>query len=253
MEIKLFEKESDFIPRTYSIENIEDDNFDISVKYKKYRNYSMWLSLIPYIVFLTAFSRADMTSSIHVFIVFIPLLFCHEFCHALFAVISGRKIQKISFFSCGRRIFTSPVAYVKLKFGAYNKTNSILFTVFPLILLSLVPAILAFFIAPIRYWLLLVSAVNIAISYFDIAGVLCILQLPKNCLDFGDFLATPKDAKKPIIIHRLSPSPEGDKIDHICYSFFDGELTEIEPYETEEVEASRQQLVDHLNKQEEVR
>ncbi len=247
MKIKFFEKESDFIPRMYSIENIVtvDDKYDFRGKSKKYNIYFLCLSLIMYIVFTKVFFKGG---ALQFILIYIPLLICHEFCHALFAVITGRKIRKISFISCGIHLLTSPFAYVELEFGAYNKTNSIMLRAFPLVVLTLIPMVLAVLIEPVRYWMLLIAFANLSTSQFDIVYILCFLRLPKNTLDFGDFHAVAEDPEKPVIIHRLSPSTEDDKIDHLCYSYFGGELTEIEPYETEEVEEVRQQLVDHLNK-----
>ena len=57
MKIKFFEKESDFIPRMYSLENIVtvEDKYDFRGKSKKYNIYFLCLSLIMYIVFTKVF------------------------------------------------------------------------------------------------------------------------------------------------------------------------------------------------------
>ena len=246
MKISFFKNESHFHLRvSYIGENAELVSIDHKIQ--KLKKYSTWLFTLPLWIFTFMFYKnlgSNYTVLIAIVILCIPL---HELCHALFCWLSGRKVERICFFPY-KRVFSAPTAYVKPAFGVWNKNQVVLCSLFPLLLLSLVPALLAVFISSLRMWMIFLSLFNLSASSLDIVDILCFLKLPKNCLDFGDFILTMKEADKPVIIHRLSVTPKLDKIDHVCFQYANNKLTEIiPPLESSEVSELRQEFIKQFN------
>ena len=246
MKIYFFKNESHFHPRiSYTFENAELIRMDDKIQNLK--KCSTWLFMLPLLIFTFVFLK-DLGSNVTILIaIWIFGLPAHELCHALFCWITGRAVERICFFPY-KRVSSVPVAYVKTAFGVWNRIQVLLFSSFPLILLSLLPALLAVFIPPLRMWLIFLSLYNLSISSLDIIDIICLLKLPKNCLDFGDIILTAKGADKPIIIHQLSVTPKLDKIDHICFQYANNELTEIDPApESSEVITLKQEFIKQFN------
>ena len=246
MKITFFKNESHFHPRiSYTCENAELVSIDH--KLQNLKEYSSWLFMLPLLIFTFVFYKnlgSNFTVLIAIWIFGLPT---HELCHALFCWITGRTVERICFFPY-KRVFSIPVAYVKPAFGVWNKIQLLLFTSFPLILLSLVPALLAVFIPSSRMWMIFLSLYNFSISSLDIIDILCFLKLPKNCLDFEDIILTAKDTDKPIIIHQLSVTPKLDKIDHHCFQYDNDKLTEIDPApESSDVITLKQEFIKQFN------
>lgn len=244
MKITFFKNESQFYPRrSYLWTNAE--KVDVDFKFKRLRKHSQLLFVIPLVIFLT-FLRfgSDWLFCVIIAILCTPV---HELCHALFCWLSGRKVEGIYFFPY-KRVFSSVTAYVKPAFGVWNKTQAVLFSLFPIILLSFVPAIAALFISSLRIWLLFLSVFNLSTSCFDIIDVCCLLKLPRNCLHFGDFILTVVEADHPVIIHQLFVTSKLDKIDHKCFQFYDNKLTGIDsPPESCAVNRLREEFVKQFN------
>ena len=246
MKITFFKNESHFYPRiSYTVENAEI--VSLNQKIQSLKKYSIWFFMLPLLIFTFAFYKnlgSNFTILISIVILCLPM---HELCHALFCWIMGRKVERIFFFPY-KRVFSVPTAYVKPVFGVWNKTQVVLFSLFPLILLSLVPALLAIFIPSVRMWMIFLSLLNLSVSSLDIIDIVCFLKLPQNCLYFGDIILTVKDVDKPTIIHRLSVTPKLDKIDHICFQYANNKLTEINPApESSEVTKLRQEFIKQFN------
>ena len=246
MKISFFKNESHFYPRiSYTVENAEI--VSLNQKIQSLKKYSIWLFMLPLLIFTFAFYKnlgSNFTVLISIVILCLPM---HELCHALFCWMMGRKVERI-FFLPYKRVFSVPTAYVKPVFGVWNKTQVVLFSLFPLILLSLVPALLAIFIPSVRMWMIFLSLFNLSVSSLDIIDIVCFLKLPQNCLYFGDIILTVKDVDKPTIIHRLSVTPKLDKIDHICFQYANNKLTEINPApESSEVTKLRQEFIKQFN------
>lgn len=244
MKITFFKSESYFHPRiSYCWTNAE--KVDADGKAKKIKNYSQFLFVVPLVIFLIlSMSDSDWLFYILTAVLCPPV---HELCHALFCWLSGRKVEGIYFFP-HKQVFSSATAYVKPAFGVWSKTQAILFTLFPVILLSLIPALLAVFISSLRTHLLFLSLFNLSASCFDITDACCLLKLPRNCLHFGDFILIAAEADRPVIIHRLSVTPELDKIDHKCFQFRDNRLTEITtPPESHDVNSLKEEFVKQFN------
>ncbi len=84
------------------------------------------------------------------FIVF-PL---HEFCHIHYALIMKKKVIGICFLPYNYE-FTlfKPSAYVKFDFNYIKKIHLIMFSIFPLILLTILPYLLPIFIPSLWHYL----------------------------------------------------------------------------------------------------
>ena len=246
MKIVFFKNESHFHPRlSYTWENAEQVH--LNSKLQNLKKIFILLLAIPFIAFL--FVNQKELSSKWILLLTISLLCLpiHELCHALFCWISGRKVERISFFPY-KRIFSKVGGYVKPTFGVWNKYQAILFVAFPIIILSFIPAILAIFIATLRPWLLYLSLSNISASYSDIVDIICLFKLPPNALYLVDIILTVKEVDNPIIIHQLSVTPKLDKIHHKCFEYFNGRLTKIEcPSETVETIRLKQEFIKQFN------
>lgn len=248
MKIVFFKNEAHYHPRiSYAWENAE--NVDSDSKSPNLKRVFMWIFAIPFFVFVIVYGQ-ELTSKW--LLLLIPSLLClpiHEFCHSLFCWISGRKVERIHFFPY-KQVLSTVTAYVKPAFGVWNKYQIILFYSFPIIILSIIPAILAVFIAPLRLWLVSFSLMNITVSCSDIIDIFYLLKLPKNSLHFMDFTLIIKDTDKPVIIHQLSVTPKLDKIHHKCFEYYNGRLTEKEPpAETVEIMKLKQEFINQFHLQ----
>ena len=246
MKIVFFKNESHFHPRlSYTWENAEQVH--LNSKLQNLKKIFIFLLAVPCIAFLFVNQKEFSSKWILLLTISLLCLPIHELCHALFCWISGRKVERISFFPY-KRIFSKVGGYVKPTFGVWNKYQAILFVAFPVIILSFIPAILAIFIAPLRLWLLYLSLSNISVSYSDIVDIICFFKLPPNALYLVDIILTVKEVDKPIIIHQLSVTPKLDKIHHKCFEYFNGRLTKIEcPSETVETIRLKQEIIKQFN------
>ena len=246
MKILFFKNESHFHPRiSYTCENAKMVNLDYkAVSLKKYTRYMV---MLPFMIFCFLSYKSFFSNSVLFILTAFLCLPIHELCHALFCWIKGRKVERICFFPY-KYNFSLAGAYVKPAFGVWTITQRLLLYSFPILLLSLIPTLLAFFIPSLRMWMIFISLYNLSISYFDIINILYLLKLPKNCLHFGDFILTVKEVDKPVIIHRLSVTPKLDKIDHCCFQYVNNKLTEINPApESSEVIKLRQEFINQFN------
>lgn len=246
MKIVFFKNESHFHPHlSYTWENAEQVH--LNSKLQNLKKIFIFLLAVPFFAFLF-FNQKELSSKwlllIAISLLCLPI---HELCHALFCWISGRKVERISFFPY-KRIFSKVSGYVKPAFSVWNKYQAILFVAFPVIILSFIPAILAIFIAPLRPWLLYLSLSNISVSYSDIVDIICLFKLPPNALYLVDIILTVKEVDKPTIIHQLSVTPKLDKIHHKCFEYSNGRLTEKEhPAETVETRKLKQEFINQFD------
>ncbi len=248
MKIVFFKNDAHFRPRiSYVWDNAE--KVDLDSKLPNVKNLFKWILAIPFFVFLIIYAEKLLNNW---FVFLIMLLLClpiHEFCHALFCWISGRKVERIHFFPY-KQVLSNVTAYVKPAFGVWKKHQIILLYSFPLIILSIIPAIFAVFVSPLRLWLVSFSLLNIAVSYSDIMDIIYLLKSPKKSLHFMDFALIMKDADKPVIIHQLSVTPKLDNIHHKCFEYYNGRLTEKEsPTETVETMKLKQEFVNQFHLQ----
>ena len=248
MKITFFKNEpSLYLRRSFSWENAKKVDFNFNLKKQKVRRCIDVLSIISMLVFVCFFY----SQLVEIYWLFLAtLLLClpvHELCHAVFCWIVGRKVECICFFPYSKlplkKQLSLPAAYVRLVSGVWRKHQAILFATFPLILLSIIPAVLAIFISPLRYWLLFLSIYNFGTSSFDIYDVLCFIHAPANCINVGDVWLIAQDKSKPIVIHQIFVTPELDKIHHKCFSYFNGKSTEIQQvYDTSDTITLKQEF-----------
>ena len=246
MKITFFKNESHFYPYlSYKWENAE--TVKLNQKIQNFKKYSTWLFMLPCLIF-TLLSYRNL--NLNYIVLITTIIFClpiHELCHALLCLISKRKVERICFFPY-KKFLTAPAAYVKPSFGVWNKTQTILFSLFPFLLLSIIPAILAIFIPSLRTWLIFLSLLNLSVSHLDIIDIFCFFKIPRNSLNFGDFIITAQEINQPIIIHRLLITPKLDKVEHICFQYTNNKLTEITPPpETPNVLQWKQEFIKQFN------
>ena len=224
MKITFFKNESHFYSRiSYVWENAEKVNY--VPEFQRTSKVFSWLLCIPAFIFAILFAQQIINNYLLFIGILIFALPVHELCHAVFCLISGRKVDRICFFPY-KNFLTSKTAYVMPAFGAWNKCQAILFSAFPIILLTILPAFLAIFIPRFKLWLIFLSLLNVGMSHFDIIDVISLFQLPKNCIYFGTFSLIAKDNNTPVVIHRLSITPELDSVCHRQYTYFQGRMTE---------------------------
>ena len=249
MKIFFFKNETHFHLRiSYVWENAEKVN--ISDSLQRAKKYLMWILSVPLLIFVfLSLDRLTVSPWCFHLILFLTLP-AHEFCHALFCLIAGRKVERICFFPY-KQVLKKPIAYVMPSFGAWTKGQAILFFAFPLHLQTILPAVMAIFLSSLRFWLLFLSLYNLSTSAFDIVDILNLMRLPKRAIYFDSFsLLTKND--RPIIIHRLSVTPALDGIRHQQFEYCHSKLTEKEQIcETPETERLRQEFIEqfHLESQ----
>ena len=246
MKIVFFKNESHFHPRlSYTWENAEQVH--LNSKLQNLKKIFIFLLAVPFIAFLFVNQKEFSSKWLLILAISLLCLPIHELCHALFCWISGRKVERISFFPY-KRIFSKVGGYVKPTFGVWNKYQAILFVAFPVIILSFIPAILAIFIATLRPWLLYLSLSNISVSYSDIVDIICLFKLPPDTLYLVDIMLSVKEKDKPVIIHQLFVTSKLDKIHHKCFEYLNGRLTKIEcPSETVETIRLKQEFIKQFN------
>lgn len=229
MKITFFKNATHFYPR---ISYCFDDNAEV-IKYKyKSKKFSNALSVILCLPFLAYLIYAELTDNarfniflieICIFVVILPI---HEFCHALFCWISKRKVDMICFFPYKFTLnLNLPIAYVKPSFGAFNKYQQILFNIFPLIILSIIPAMLVPAFPSIKQWLIFLSIENLALSSLDIYATINLIFIPNGSVCFSDFILLPQNKDIPIVIHKIFVTNEANMIYHEQYSYLNMLLT----------------------------
>lgn len=245
MKITFFKNESHFYPRiSYTWENAEE--LKLSRGTLKARICLSLILLIPFVAYLYLFLKNNTDKFFIGFAIIILTLPLHELCHALYCVIIGRKVERISFFPY--KSLLAPEAYVVPSFNSWKKHQAILLSAFPLILMSALPAILAVFDSPLRPYLLILSLSNISTAAFDIIDIIHFIQFPKDSIYFIHFSLKEKDVEQPIVIHQLSITPKLDKINHRQFEYFEGKLTEKENVtDTTATEQLKKEFIAHFN------
>ena len=156
------------------------------------------------------------------------LLPVHELCHALFLWLTGRKVYAIRFYPYpGKR--NMPSAYVIADLTILSRTEKLLLSAFPLLLLTVLPAAVALLCPPLRIWLLWISFCNAADSCFDAQNILGYLFLPRNARCIGGVWCVLREGED-VILRRLRIKPGATRLSEVERTDFRAEgkcLTEI--------------------------
>ena len=200
MKITFFKNENHFSARTsYCWENAE--LAEPKIKSNIIRILLIIIGLITLPIYIWFF-RNEFSNYIWLFIpIIIALIVLHELCHALFCVITKRKVERICFLSSFR--LNEPTAYVMPEFSVWSKIERVLLYLFPIVILSVIPTIIAIFLPIVRLWLIVVALINLTISAFDINDTFKTISLPKGCVIFEGFSLISTN-NQPIIIHKLT-------------------------------------------------
>lgn len=239
MKITFFKNENHFSARTsYCWENAE--LAEPKIKSNIIRILLIIIGLITLPVYMWFF-RNEFSNCIWLFIpIVIALIVLHELCHALFCFITKRKVERICFLSSFR--LNEPTAYVMPEFSVWSKIERVLLYLFPIIILSVIPTIIAIFLPIARLWLILVALINLTISAFDIDDTFKTISLPKGCIIFEGFSLLSNN-NQPIVIHKLILTKEKTEILHEQFIYENKKLSKCEtPIETENVKQLKNEM-----------
>lgn len=221
-------------------------------KYNADRGEKILLCVTSVIVsiYVALFWKQLSESTVIFLLALLLLLPMHEFCHALFAWICGKGVEGIYFFpKYKKRKITNPGAYVCPKPDIYNKTERILRSLFPLILLSVLPSIIAIIFSDYAVCLVFIALNNLCASSLDINEAIRTLTFPRNTIFLRYIRLLPEDATKPTQIHYIYVHIEkGEKkVFHEHYEYFQGKSKRIDPpVETEDVLYRKKDLMEKL-------
>ena len=239
MKITFFKNENNFSARTsYCWENAE--LAEPKIKSNIIRILLIIIGLITLPIYIWFF-RNEFSKYIWLFIpIVIALIVLHEFCHAFFCFITKRKVKRICFLSSFR--LNEPTAYVMPEFSVWSKIERVLSYLFPIIILSVIPTIIAIFLPIARLWLILVALINLTGSAFDINDTIKTISLPKRSVIFEGFSLIPTN-NQPIIIHKLILTKEKTEILHEQFIYENKKLSKCEtPIETENVKQLKNEM-----------
>ncbi len=251
MKITFFKNEEDFYPRvSYILENA------IWITPKSAPKYlSIVLSLLgPLLLGIyigvnidfyigNSFFYDALIFFIFIFALSIFILPAHEFCHALGCWIQKGKVERICFFPNGITFKRKIAAYVKCEFTVRSKPQQLLFTAFPLLILTVIPIILALCFPQYHKFLILTALMNFNTAIFDIEYIIKVFSLPGKigCIEDFFFKGT---SNQPIVIHRLFVTHKRDRIYHEQFFYCGGHLTRLEnPEETSGVRQVKQEFI----------
>ena len=243
MKITFFKNENHFSARTsYCWENAE--LADPKIKNSIIRILLTTIGLITLPIYIWFF-RNEFSNYIWLFIpIVIALIVLHELCHAFFCVITKRKVKRICFLSSFR--LNEPTSYVMPELSSWSKIERVLFYLFPIIILSLFPTIIAIFLPIVRLWLILVALINLAGSAFDINDTIKTISLPKRSVIFEGFSLIPTN-NQPIVIHKLILTKEKTEILHEQFVYENKKLSKSEtPIETKNVKQIKKEMFQQI-------
>ena len=243
MKITFFKNENHFSARTsYCWENAE--LAEPKIKSNIIRILLIIIGLITLPIYIWFF-RNEFSKYIWLLIpIVIALIVLHEFCHAFFCFITKRKVERICFLSSFR--LNEPTSYVMPELSSWSKIERALFYLFPIIILSLVPAIIAIFLPIVRLWLIVVALINLTISAFDINDIIKTISLPKGCIIFEGFSLIPTN-NQPIIIHKLTLTKDTLTILHEQFVYENKKLSKSDiATETENVKQLKNEFIQQI-------
>lgn len=162
------------------------------------------------------------------------LLLPHELCHALFCLVAGIRVERIVFFP--RR--SACAAYVLPSFSPMTRAQSVWFSLFPLLVLTVLLEGIAWLFPAVGLYMHLCALLNVAISSLDLCDALQAIRMPRGAICFWDphFWVTPV-GEAPIVIDRLSVSADRCTLYRERYTCKDATLTAEEIVADPDIEA----------------
>lgn len=243
MKITFFKNENHFSARTsYCWENAE--LAEPKIKSNIIRIPLIIIGLITLPIYIWFF-RNEFSNYIWLFIpIVIALIVLHELCHAFFCVITKRKVKRICFLSSFR--LNEPTSYVMPELSSWSKIERVLLYLFPIVILSVIPTIIAIFLPIVRLWLILVALINLTFSAFDINDTIKTISLPKRSVIFEGFSLIPTN-NQPIIIHKLILTKDTSTILHEQFVYENKKLSKSDiATETENVKQLKNEFIQQI-------
>lgn len=177
------------------------------------------------------------------------LLPLHEVCHASYCWLTGKKVDRICFFPISNK--PKMLACVRPEFTLWNRMEKIWFNFFPLLILTVFPAVLSIVIPEYSFWLRYISLLNLAISYLDLESIFWMAALPPNMIFAGNMALIP-NGEDMVVIHRLFIHMESRVVEHTQFCWEHGTWSEqIPAEETAEVKQCRKEMEEYYFKIEE--
>ena len=132
------------------------------------------------------------------------------------------------------------------EFSAWGKIERALFYLFPLILISIIPLMVAIFLPAVRLWLILVALINLTTSAFDISDAIKTISLPKDSIVFEGFSLLSNN-NQPIVIHKLVLTKEKTEILHEQFVYENKKLSKCDiATETENVKQLKNEILQQI-------
>ncbi len=223
MKITFFKNESHFYKKRHLIW----DHAKKAEKKSLFRYASLLLSVGA--VLVLSLTSLNQRAAFWIFV--LPI---HELCHALFCWLSGKKVERICFLPY--KNILKAIAYVQPKFSVWGKRQRTLFVAFPLLLLTVLPALLALCLQKQRIALYSIALFNLAISHRDTEELLNLSLLPGNTICAGALCLIP-DKDKTVELHHIALSADAQQMEHKHFRYEKGKVMQvIPPQETEEVQ-----------------
>ena len=158
----------------------------------------------------------------------------HEFLHAFYLWMTGRKVKAIRFFPPkSRSTDRAVIAYVMHALSAFKRYERALCYLFPLIWLTGLPLVLALFLPSLRVILLYLSLLNMSVSMFDVEDAFNLLFLPKGAVEIYGMWITVM-SNEPITMHLFELPVNSDEIIHRTYRYERDMLNEVIPAEMDD-------------------
>lgn len=209
----------------------------LSVRSPSYALRHLWVGLC--FIMMLVLVRMDSQEVLNrplVYVISLLVLPLHELCHALYLWLTRRRVYAIRFFPYWFK-WGNVGAYVKADMPLYTRGEYALLIAFPLLLLSLLPAVVAVFCPGLRIWLGWIAILNLAMASWDVVLLLWVLRLPKGARGTDGGWCRFHEGET-VILQRLRIKPGATRMSDIERTDFRVEgrhLVEISPTDDKEV------------------
>ncbi len=245
MKLCFFKDYTDFYFDMYSCfenaERVESKNKAITSTKIKIRCFTSVVALLYTIIFAKKLC-ADILLMVLIWISFLPL---HELCHVLFCILNRTKVEGIYFFPKDKK--RGYDAYVLPRLAVWKKSERILFSLFPLIVLSVASSVLSFVFPRYAIWFIYFGLINLVTSYVDISDAYVTWGVQHDALWLGGLPIRQKDKTIPIQVHFMYVIKESKTIEHEHYQYFKGKTIKIDnPIDNEDVKMVKRKYAEYF-------